>query len=52
MSNSCAIIYTKSVLFDSDEERAEYWVRISAMCCRSNELTANKNAMYMENLKP
>ena len=31
--------------FNSDELRAEYWVRISAMCCRSNELTANKSAL-------
>ena len=38
--------------FDSDEKRAEYWVRISALCCRSNELTAYKNALYKENLKP
>ena len=37
---------------DFDEERAEYWVRISAMCCRSNELTVYRNAIYEENLKP
>ena len=33
-------------------KRAEYWIRISALCCRSNELTAYKSALYEENLKP
>ena len=33
-------------------KRAECWVRISALCCRSNELTAYKSALYEENLKP
>ena len=31
--------------FNSDELRAEYWVRISAMCCHSNELTVYRNAL-------
>ena len=30
----------------SDEERAKYWVRISAMCCRSKELTVYKSLLY------
>ena len=37
--------------FDSDEERAEYWDKISALCCHLNELTAYKSALHEENWK-
>ena len=50
-----SVVKAKSLIFewfDSDEEKAEYWVRISAMCCHLNELTAYKCALYKENLKP
>ena len=37
---------------DSDEERPEYWVRISAVCCHSNEVTAYTTVhLYEKNLK-
>ena len=38
--------------FDSDEKRAGYWVRISAICISLNELTAYKSALYKKKLKP